>query len=140
MRLGAGLLEDIWMFFRLPDWLGYEIQHRWEQTAVDTRRWINAKPRLIMSVAGASVLVLVVTIGLLLPGKTVKVQEYKKGWFYDLNTGELFAAKADLIAPIEAPSGELSQGGPAGVRAYVFSYSDEISSGFQAIAPKDELF
>jgi hypothetical protein len=100
MRLGAGLLEDIWMFFRLPDWLGYEIQHRWEQTAVDTRRWINAKPRLIMSVAGASVLVLVVTIGLLLPGKTVKVQEYKKGWFYDLNTGELFAAKADLIEPL----------------------------------------
>jgi len=113
------------MFYRLPDWLRYEIQHRWERTAVNTRRRINTNPRLIISITAASVLVLVVTIGLLMPGEAVKVKEYDKGWFYDLNTGQLFVAKSDAVVPIEAPSGPLPQGGPAGVRAYVFSYSDE---------------
>ena len=113
------------MFYRLPDWLRYEIQHRWERTAVNTRRRINTNPRLIISITAASVLVLVVTIGLLMPGEAVKVKEYEKGWFYDLNTGQLFVAKSDAVVPVEAPSGPLPQGGPAGVRAYVFSYSDE---------------
>ena len=113
------------MFYRLPDWLRYEIQHRWERTAVNTSRWINANPRLIISITAASVLVLVVTIGLLMPGEAVKVKEYDKGWFYDLNTGQLFVAKSDAVVPIEAPSGPLPNGKPAGVLAYVFSYVPE---------------
>ena len=121
------------MFFRIPDWLGYEIQerwerlqHRWEQLAV--RRWINKNPRIIIGVTCASVFVLlVIVIWQLMPGKHIKIEEYEKEWFYDLNTGELFTAKIGLIPPIEAPSGLLPNGEPAGVRAYVFSYSYEPS-------------
>ena len=41
-------------------------------------------------------------------------------YFYDRNTGELFAAPDELNGPIEAPSGSF-QGQPAGVRAHVFT-------------------
>jgi hypothetical protein len=72
------------------------------------------------------VLILLTTvIGLLSSGEAPKVKEYKKGWFYDLNTGKLFVAKSKLIPPIEAPSGPLENGKPAGVKAYVFSYKYE---------------
>jgi len=50
------------MFFRLPDWLRYEIEHRWERLAVNTRRRINAHPRLIIGITAASVFVLSVAI------------------------------------------------------------------------------
>jgi hypothetical protein len=73
-----------------------------------------------------TVLILLTTvIGLLSSGEAPKVKEYKKGWFYDLNTGKLFVAKSKLIPPIEAPSGPLANGEPAGVKAYVFSYRHE---------------
>ncbi|MEE9371312.1 MAG: hypothetical protein V3W45_07585 [Sedimentisphaerales bacterium] len=114
------------MFYRLPDWLRYEIQHRWERTGINIREWINANSRIIIGITFASVLILlVIVICMLMPEETIKVEEYDKEWFYDLNTGQLFVAKSDAVVPIEAPSGELPQGGPAGVRAYVFSYSDE---------------
>jgi len=52
-------------------------------------------------------------------------------YFYDLNTGELFEAEIQKHPPIDAPSGALQrampplrQGGPAGVRARVFSCTD----------------
>ena len=45
-------------------------------------------------------------------------------WYYDLNNGRLFTGKATDIAPIDAPSGPLPGGAPAGVKAYVFSYGD----------------
>lgn len=112
------------MFFRIPDWLRYEIQERWERLAV--REWINKNPRLIIGITCASVFVLLlVIIAQLAPEKTVKTREYKKAWFYDLNTGELFVARSEQIPPIEAPSGPLPNGEPAGVRAYVFSFSNE---------------
>ncbi|MBA7654868.1 hypothetical protein ES703_62761 [subsurface metagenome] len=112
------------MFFRIPDWLRYEIQERWERLAV--RKWINKNPRLIIGITCASMFVLLlIVIGQLAPEETVKTREYKKAWFYDLNTGELFVARSDAIPPIEAPSGPLPNGQPAGVRAYVFSFSDE---------------
>jgi len=114
------------MFFKLPDWLRYDIQHFWERTNVNVREWINSHPRIIIGITTISMLVLfVIVIYMLIPERTIQVEEYGKEWFYDLNTGELFAAKSDLIPPIEAPSGPLSNGEPAGVRAYVFSYSDE---------------
>ncbi len=112
------------MFFTLPDWLRYEIQERWERLAV--RKWINKNPRIIISITIASVLILLVIIGLSMPEKTITiVKEYKKGWFYDLNTGKLFVAESDVVPPIDAPSGALPSGKPAGVRAYVFSYAYE---------------
>lgn len=112
------------MFFTLPDWLRYEIQERWERLTV--RKWINKNPRIIISITIASVLILLVVIGLSMPEKTVTmVKEYKKEWFYDLNTGKLFVAESDVVPPIDAPSGALPNGKPAGVRAYVFSYAYE---------------
>jgi len=114
------------MFFRLPDWLRYEIQHLWERRGINIREWINANTRIIIGITFVSVLILlVIVICMLMPEGIIKVEEYDKEWFYDLNTGKLFAAKSEAAVPIEAPSGELPQGGPAGVRAYVFSYSDE---------------
>ncbi|MHC4571904.1 MAG: hypothetical protein ACYS0C_07495 [Planctomycetota bacterium] len=114
------------MFFKLPDWLRYEIQHLWERTSVNVREWINTHPKIIIGIATISMLLLfVIVIYMLIPEKTIEIEEYDKEWFYDLNAGELFVAESDLVAPIEAPSGPLANGGPAGVRAYVFSYSEE---------------
>ena len=72
---------------------------------------------------------------MLIPEKPLeKVELSDKAWFYDLNTGKLFVGKDKQVPPIEAPSGPLSiesaarplqEGGPAGVKAYVFSYARE---------------
>ncbi|MHC4076509.1 MAG: hypothetical protein ACYSRZ_08890 [Planctomycetota bacterium] len=115
------------MFFRLPDWLRYEIAHNWERLSVNARRWINAHPGLIVGIAATSVFVLLVTIvWVSWPEKVVEeVVESELAWFYDLNTGELFVSRSEQAGPIEAPSGPLPCGRPAGVRAYVFSYIDE---------------
>jgi len=45
-------------------------------------------------------------------------------WFYDLGSKQLFIASSKLVPPIDAPSGPLSDGSPAGVRAYVFTCGD----------------
>ncbi len=118
------------MSFRIPDWLGYEIREKWEGLVVKllgARGWINRQnPRIIIGITVATVLLLLtIAIGLLSSGEAPKVKEHKKGWFYDLNTGKLFVAKSKLIPPIEAPSGPLENGKPAGVKAYVFSYKYE---------------
>jgi hypothetical protein len=42
-------------------------------------------------------------------------------WYFDLGTGELFAASAAETPPIPAPSGVQINGVDAGVRAHVFS-------------------
>ncbi len=109
----------------LPDWLLYEIQERWERLAL--RKWINKNPMLIVSITIASVLILLVIIGLSIPQKTTIniVQEYQKGWFYDPNTGKLFVTRSDAVPSVNAPSGTLPGGRPAPVRAYVFSYAYE---------------
>ena len=128
------------MSFKLPDWLRYEIREQWERLGarlLPTRRWINRQnPNIIIAITIASVLLLLtVVIILLWPEKPLeKVELINKAWFYDLNTGKLFVGKSDQIPPIEAPSGPLRieppvgplrNGGPAGVKAYVFSYADE---------------
>ena len=118
------------MSFRIPDWLGYEIREKWEGVVaklLGARGWLNRQnPKIIISITVVTVLVLLTTvIGLLSSGEAPKVKEYKKGWFYDLNTSKLFVAKSKLTPPIEAPSGPLENGKPAGVKAYVFSYKYE---------------
>lgn len=119
------------MFFKLPDWMRYEFEHRRERLGdylrgLATRKWINDNPRIIFGVAVISAFILLaVIIKLLIPDGAVKIEDYDKRWFYDLNTGKLFAAKNSLIPPIEAPSGSLPNGKPAGVLASVFSYTYE---------------
>jgi len=41
-------------------------------------------------------------------------------YFYDVNTGELFAAPFGSASPTDAPSGAMQDGTPAGMVAYVF--------------------
>ncbi|MBW7992766.1 MAG: hypothetical protein FVQ84_22490 [Planctomycetes bacterium] len=110
----------------MPDfgYLKYEIKGCWERLAL--RDWLSRSPKLII---GASVLlvigVMVYLVCLSLPGKVEQVDNYEKDWFYDLKHQNLFVAKSGQLPPIEAPSGPLANGAPAGVRAYVFTYSDD---------------
>jgi len=60
-----------------------------------------------------------------LPEKVEQVDTSEKEWFYDLKHHNLFVVKSGQLPPIEAPSGPLANGEPAGVRAYVFTYSDD---------------
>ncbi len=128
------------MSFEIPEWLKYDIQRKrerlgrwWEELAA--RKWANDNQALVMAIACASVLLLLaVVVWLAWPEPMVPVVEYKKEWFYDLNTGELFTAKKGLTPPIEAPSGSLPDGGLAGVRAYVLSYVDEPNEAERFIA------
>ncbi len=119
------------MFLRLPDWLRFEMREKWERLQdrckeLALRRWINDNPKIVIAITTVSACVLLlVVIMLLWPGKTVTIELGEKEWFYDLNTGKLFAAKKGLTPPIEAPSGPLPNGRPAGVRAYVLTYAYE---------------
>ncbi len=114
----------------IPDWLRYEIREMWEWVAaklLDVRRWINRQdPRIIIGITVVTVFLLVVVVISLLSGpEAPEIKEFKKAWYYDLNTGTLFAAKSGLVPPIEAPSGPLPDGSPAGVRAHVFTFAAE---------------
>jgi hypothetical protein len=115
---------------KMSDWLGYEIQEKWEWVASkleDARRWLNRQnPRLIVGITAFCLFILfMIIIGILSgPGAPI-VQEYEKAWYYDLNTGKLFVDKSSLVPPIEAPSGPLGDGSPAGVRAHVFTFAAE---------------
>lgn len=110
----------------MPDfgYLKYEIKGFWERLAI--RDWLSRSPILII---GASAILLFGVIGFLvclsLPEKVVQVDTSEKQWFYDLNHQRLFPVKSGQLPPIEAPSGPLANGAPAGVRAYVFTYSDD---------------
>jgi hypothetical protein len=105
-------------------YLKYEIKGIWERLAI--RDWLSRSPVLII---GASAILLLGVIAFLvtltLPEKVMQVDTSEKEWFYDLNHQRLFTAKSGQLPPIEAPSGPLANGDPAGVRAYVFSYSDD---------------
>lgn len=119
------------MFLRLPDWLRFEMREKWERLQdrckeSALRRWINNNPKIVIAIATVSACVLLlVIIALLWPKGTAKVELGEKEWFYDLNTSRLFTAKKGLTPPIEAPSGPLPDGRPAGVRAYVLTYTYE---------------
>lgn len=119
------------MALRLPDWLRYELREKWERVRdkwerLPARRWINERPKLIIAIACVSAFSLLVAIIVhLAPAEIKRIEPIEKEWFYDLNSGKLFIADKELIAPIEAPSGALPSGEPAGVRAYVLSYASQ---------------
>jgi len=78
---------------------------------------------ILITIIGVSVCALLgIAKWLTRPEKPIRLEDYKKAWFYDLNTGKLFVARSDQIPPIQAPSGPLPNGEPAGVKAYVLSY------------------
>ena len=114
------------MGIRMPDlgYLKYEIKEWWERLAI--RDWLSRSPKLVIGVSVVVVVgLLVFLIWLSLPKKVVEVENYEKDWFYDLKHRRLFVGRRGQIPPIAAPSGPLANGEPAGVRAYVFTYSNE---------------
>lgn len=114
------------MGIRMPDlgYLKYEIKEWWERLAI--RDWLSRSPKLVIGVSVVLVVgLLVFVIWLSLPKKVVEVENYEKDWFYDLRHRSLFVGRRGQIPPIAAPSGPLANGEPAGVRAYVFTYSND---------------
>jgi len=110
----------------MPDfgYLKYEIKGFWERLAI--RDWLSRSPILIIGASSILLLgVIAFLVTLTLPEKAVQVDTSEKQWFYDLNHQRLFPVKSGQLPPIEAPSGPLADGNPAGVRAYVFTYSDD---------------
>lgn len=104
-------------------YLKYEIKSWWERLSI--RDWLRRSPILVISISVIIVVgILAFIFTLTLPEKIIPVDTSEKQWFYDLKHQRLFIAKKQL-PPIEAPSGPLANGEPAGVRAYVFTYSDD---------------
>ncbi len=102
----------------------FEFLRWWERRSFNP--WVKANPLIVLGILG--VILAIVIVGVVwysLPEKEVDLIEYEQDWYYDLNTGKLFTADAGQSPPIQAPSGPLPDGRPAGVRAYVFSYSGD---------------
>jgi hypothetical protein len=116
------------MQFRIPDWLSYEIRHRLERLRDGYERLhvkdaINDHPKAAAIIALLAVLLLAGVASLIRQETPAQhYREGKKAWFYDLNTGKLFSASSKHTGPIEAPSGPLPNGKPAGFRAHVYSF------------------
>jgi len=109
------------------DWNEWKYRsYRWAQwwQQWPARQWVNQHPRAVIGVAvGSGLLFLVVVISLVIGGgEQADPTASKRAWFYDLNTGKLFAASAAKAPPIQAPSGPTPEGEEAGVRAYVVTY------------------
>jgi hypothetical protein len=106
----------------IPDWVKYELLERWHKA----RRFVNKNPRAVWGITLASGFVLsLVLISILSRPARPKPQISHRAFFYDLNTGKLFVGSAADPGPVEAPSGPLPGGGPAGVRADVFTYVND---------------
>jgi hypothetical protein len=116
------------MAFRIPDPLRYEIRHQMERLGHGLE-WIGIGERInapTWAVVGAACLAALVLIRLaawiFTPSPARPFKETPKAWFYDLNSGSLFVVAGHSEGPLAAPSGPLPEGGPAGVRAHVYSY------------------
>jgi len=110
----------------MPDfgYLKYEIKGWLERLAI--RDWLSRSPILIISLSVLLVVgVIAFLVFLTLPEKVEQVDTSEKEWFYDLKHRRLFIVKKGPLPPIEAPSGPLANGEPGGVRAYVFTYSND---------------
>lgn len=112
-------------------WVWRSIQYKWyaieeRLKSSPIRNQINGNPKFVIGLSAASsVLLLLIVITSLTASGPGVTREREKAWFYDLNTQQLFAAAGDDVPPIDAPSGALTDGQPAGVRAYVFSRVSE---------------
>jgi hypothetical protein len=112
------------MWFDANEWKyrWYRLQEWWRQWPL--RQWVNQHPRLVVGTAAAStLLLLIIVVSLLTGGERAEPVTSDRAWFYDVNADKLFAASASKVPPVAAPSGPLPDDAPAGVRAYVVTYS-----------------
>jgi len=116
------------MALKVPDLLQYELRHhleRWRGALErwGLREWIDRHAGAVIVVACLSAALLgFMLIRVLWPARPAPVLQSRQAWFYDANTGRLFADSFRKAGPIPAPSGPLSDGGHAGFRAHVYSY------------------
>lgn len=116
------------MLLPVPDWFRYEIAHaldrfRQERGTEGWRDGLNRNPGWIVLATVVTLLILGSVFWKLRGAPAgMPVEEGVYAWFYDLNTDRLFQATCNKLGPIAAPSGPLSTGEPAGVRAHVYSY------------------
>ncbi len=97
------------------------LAYRWETFRDNWLRIAKRRPVLTICVAAVPVIIILFLIVTLPTMKQSAIPEViNKEWYYDLNTGDLFASKSGQTPPIEAPSGPHEDGMLAGVRAYVF--------------------
>lgn len=83
------------------------------------RDWMNNNSAIVT--VGA-VALLCVAVGLLIyESRGPSYYIPSKAYFYDLNTGKLFAASAKDIPPIAAPSGPYHGDKAGGVKAYIYA-------------------
>lgn len=108
----------------MPNWryIRYRIEERWER--LELREKINRHPKAVIGISAAAGigLLLIAALPLILRQAPVLPQS-RDAWFYDLNTQTLFAADSRKTPPVKAPSGDLPDGDPAGVRAHVLPAS-----------------
>ena len=116
----------------MPNWkyIKYDIEERLEpivEKFTAAREWLNERKTFstIIIIGLFAVVVLISYLSLSAQDEELKAVVQNKSWFYDLNTGKLFTVNAGQLPPLEAPSGPLSDGQPAGVKAYVFNYGGE---------------
>lgn len=85
----------------------------------DLRSWVNRHS----GIATLAAIVLVFASVGVMANNLLRNPTYQPVdvYFYDLNTGELFVDKSDVIAPIAAPSDTGNEREPSGVRAFVYS-------------------
>src|SRR3989339_545505 len=110
----------------MPNWkyIKYDIEERLEpivEKFTAAREWLNERKTFstIIIIGLFAVVVLISYLSLSAQDEELKAVVANKSWFYDLNTGKLFTVNAGQLPPLEAPSGPLSDGQPAGVKAYV---------------------
>jgi hypothetical protein len=108
------------------EWNEFKYQLKEFAESLDIRGRINRNPKpfLALAIITFSIFAAVV-ISMLGDGAPPPLTPPNSEWYYDLNTGKLFAAEEGLTPPIDAPSGPSADGSAAGVRAHVFTYVEE---------------
>ncbi len=108
------------------EWDEFKYQLNEFAESLDLRGRINRNPKPILALAIITFSIFAaVIISMLGDDAPLPVTSPDTEWYYDLNTGKLFAAPEGLMPPIDAPSGPSADGSAAGVRAHVFTYVKE---------------
>ena len=105
------------------EWIEFKHELKDFIERLDLKGHINRNPKPIVAFSIiVFFLFLAVVVSMLSDNVPPPVARHDSEWYYDLNTSKLFTAEEGLTPPIDAPSGPLADGSPAGVRAHVFTH------------------